>query len=271
MNTDDTAKTPNLSIQDLPGDDWETRFSKQVARNIAAYKSERKMTTKELAEACNEIYGEPGRVKIATLNGLFVGKRKSIGIGEILVFARALKVTPIMLMVPVINGEVVEILPGHFMSVADAASYITANDRRHLLFPTVAAAGGSFPYDIDPKSLEAFFLIDDHKDKIDKIIHENALWIAYDELPKDSSLEFENFVEAKKRGIQISVGDLAITRMKLERLGIPLPEIHPLIAELFDSAKALAHPVVGISRRELIDRIKGTIVKFQKREEASRR
>lgn len=108
------------SITRLPGDDWEIRFTKQVVRNIAHYKDELRLTTEQLAERCSEAYGEPGKVKGSTLNGLFAGKRKSIGAAEIMIFAAALGVPPVMLMLPIGLEETVEARPGYFAPIGRA-------------------------------------------------------------------------------------------------------------------------------------------------------
>lgn len=104
MHKDDEG--PQYSLNPLPGDDWEVRFTKSVIQNIARYKDERGMTTAELADACNAIYGEPGRVKASTLSGLFAGKRRSIGVAELLIFAQALNVPPLVLLFASDNREV---------------------------------------------------------------------------------------------------------------------------------------------------------------------
>lgn len=109
------------SLDPLESDDWETRFTKQVARNIARWRDERKMTTEQLASACNEVYGEPGRVKPSTLSGMFSGKRKSIGIAEIVVFGAALDVPPIELIYSLKSEELIEATPANKTSPQSAA------------------------------------------------------------------------------------------------------------------------------------------------------
>jgi transcriptional regulator with XRE-family HTH domain len=93
------------SLSPLDADDWEVKFTKSVVRNIARYRDERGITTAELAQACNEIYGEEGKVKASTLNGMFAGKRKSIGVAELLVFAQALNVPPLALVFSTANSS----------------------------------------------------------------------------------------------------------------------------------------------------------------------
>jgi transcriptional regulator with XRE-family HTH domain len=116
MNSD----VRKFSSEPLPADDWEIRFTKQIVRTIARYRDLRGLTTEQLAARCSEAYGEPGKVKGNTLNGLFAGKRKSIGVAEILIFAQALEVTPIFLMLPIAGGDEVEIQPGEKVHAYEA-------------------------------------------------------------------------------------------------------------------------------------------------------
>jgi hypothetical protein len=257
MSNEEEVKLPRLSIQDLPGDDWETRFSKQVARNIAAYKDERKMTTKGLADACNEIYRDPDHVKVATLNGLFAGKRKSIGLAEIMVFARALKVAPILLMVPLTLEKHVELVPGHTLDISDALDYITAADRFDDRPKGNERFSGSSSYDFDGKAFEQFELIVEHKNARNLIIYENALWLAEQELVR----EFPKAVDviggnSQKGFFRSACKSLAIVRMRLGMSEIPLPEIEPVLAEMVSHPDQIEKASAGIADRELINELK---------------
>ncbi|GGM41902.1 NAD-glutamate dehydrogenase [Microbacterium saperdae] len=97
---------PKTSPDPLPGDSWETRLTKQVARTVNHYRRASGLTTKAFAQLCNiEFRGNgdagPQEIRPTTLNNLFAGKRKSIGLGEIMLFARVLGVAPVALMTPV--------------------------------------------------------------------------------------------------------------------------------------------------------------------------
>ncbi|MDJ0337621.1 helix-turn-helix transcriptional regulator [Cryobacterium sp. PH31-O1] len=126
------SDTRKFSLDNLPGDDWEVRFTKGIVRTIAHYRDLRGLTTEQLAAKCSEALGEPGKIKGNTLNGLFAGKRKSIGMAEMLVFARALDVPPIFLMLPMATGDDVEIGPGESIHAYAAYCYVTAVPRQPL-------------------------------------------------------------------------------------------------------------------------------------------
>jgi transcriptional regulator with XRE-family HTH domain len=106
-------------LSELPGDDWETRLTKQVFRNIAYYKEASGYTTAELARRYSKAVGNPDAMKPTTLNNLLAGKRKSVTMSETIAFAFALGIPPIALMVPFFSKGEVAALPGRDMSPVD--------------------------------------------------------------------------------------------------------------------------------------------------------
>ena len=120
---------PKYSLEVLPGDSWETRRAKQVIRAVVRAKSDLNMTTEELARKCSAFLADPESIKTSTLNGLFAGKRKSISIAELEMFASVLMLSVMDLMYP--TNELVEVKPGEFQKSTNALW-----DRTHpLLFP----------------------------------------------------------------------------------------------------------------------------------------
>jgi hypothetical protein len=105
------APSKPTSIDELPDDDWEARFTKAIVRNLARLRAYAGMTIDEFATACDEVAGEPGRFKANTLQGLFAGKRKTIALSELVIFAEALRVPLIALLVPVVEPEAIEWTP----------------------------------------------------------------------------------------------------------------------------------------------------------------
>jgi hypothetical protein len=109
---------PKFSIETLNSDGWEARRTKQIARAVLKLKNERGYTTDQLARRCSRFMGADGSVKTATLNGLFAGKRKTVSVTEVQMFAYALDASVVDLMYP--PAEVVEVRPSRFVSSADA-------------------------------------------------------------------------------------------------------------------------------------------------------
>ena len=221
MSNHEETKFPKLSINALPGDDWETRLSKQVARNISFYKYLQKLTTKQLAEICNEIYKGNGEIKVPTLNGLFHGKRKSISIGEIMVFARALKVAPIMLMLPVATAEDIEIVPGETVEPLEAYKYITAADRRNR----TDDGTGSYRYAKDFEDsawYEPLWILQRHDDLLDGL---ERVYVVYAAGLRLKNLLSPEAIKESKERVNNSLENLSSVRRRATELGLALPRV----------------------------------------------
>lgn len=106
---------PKYSLQALPGDDWEVRLTKAIIRNISWLKDEQGITTEQLARRCDEFLGTSGATKTSTLNGLFAGKRKTISVPEVIMFATALSV-PVMALLAPSRVQEIEVRPGSTMN-----------------------------------------------------------------------------------------------------------------------------------------------------------
>lgn len=87
-----------LGLEAQGEDSWELARTKQVLRAVVAAKNQRGLTTAQLAELCSAFSGED--IKTATLNGLFAGKRKSLSINELVMFATVLRVPILDLLFP---------------------------------------------------------------------------------------------------------------------------------------------------------------------------
>ena len=103
---------PKFSLLPLSGDDWETRYTKSIIRNMVKIKDLQGFTTQDLVDRCNQFLGEENKIKLATLNGLFAGKRKSITAAELQMFASALDV-PLLTLLYLPQEDTLEIRPGH--------------------------------------------------------------------------------------------------------------------------------------------------------------
>jgi transcriptional regulator with XRE-family HTH domain len=103
--------------------DWQGRFTGRVADAVRRYRKERGLSAQGLTDACAALGYEIPRTAIANLEN---GRRSGVEIAELLVFAKALDVPPIALLLPVGVVGSVEVLPGQSMPIWDAVSWITA-------------------------------------------------------------------------------------------------------------------------------------------------
>lgn len=80
------------------------------------------MTAQALADRCTELGLPLDRAVIAKLEK---GHRQTITVGEILVLAKALEVPPLLLIFPIGQRDLTEVLPGRTVGVWDAAKWFT--------------------------------------------------------------------------------------------------------------------------------------------------
>ncbi len=119
---------------------WDVALTKAVVRAIVRYKDAAGWTTAQLAARVGDVLGET--VTVPALNNLFAGRRKTIGIGELLAFAAALGVPPLALLAP-LHAPEVRLLPNLTASPLEAAAYFGswgAYGTEELLGPSTSSA-----------------------------------------------------------------------------------------------------------------------------------
>lgn len=103
-----------------PGD-WPKRLTASIAAQLQRLR-EGKMSAQQLADATAALGHPIARSVIANLES---GRRDAISVAELLVLARALRVPPLQLVLPIGHGPTVELLPGTVADTWDAAQWIT--------------------------------------------------------------------------------------------------------------------------------------------------
>ncbi|WP_181422561.1 hypothetical protein [Curtobacterium sp. MCLR17_043] len=223
------------SAEPLPGDSWEVRYTKTVVRAIAHYKAAAGMTTGELAAAVSLRAGDPGYLKPTTLNNLLAGKRRSIGVAELLLFAFALEVPPLALLVPVGIEDSVEMGPDWRIATVDAVDLVTRS-----LF-----VGDEPDLSDTPVGHVAVLLraLEEHH-LAAEALHHQLLRLG---LHLQSANQPEGLIDAELRGVQGAWGKLRAIRFDLIARGTTPPSLDPisawvdsLEAESVDRAAALA-------------------------------
>lgn len=258
--------TKKTGIEDLPGDDWESRFTKQVVRNIARYKDERNMSTVDLAARYSEAAGEPGALKSTTLNNLLAGKRSRIAITEILLFAQALNVPPIALVFASDNRNV-EVSPRQSREMQAFEGYrwflgevspLSTPDRRAF-----DLAGSPFR--------ELRWLVE----KQHAIELDNAELIALERAQSETGI-FSNYgVMSRERELSRDLDVLNFRRQKLGELGVHLPYLPEYLEFVDEDPFALPSrlPItspLSAEQYKFIDQRRGQFVLELKAEESSR-
>ncbi|MFD5724691.1 helix-turn-helix domain-containing protein [Streptomyces sp. NPDC058368] len=88
---------------------WMERYTQTVAAELRRHRERRGMSAQELADECARLGSPIQRSVIANLEN---GRRASVGVAEVLIFAAALRVPPGLLISPVGQVPAVEYLPG---------------------------------------------------------------------------------------------------------------------------------------------------------------
>ena len=108
------------------GPDWPARVAASVGRRVAYFRERttdehgRKLTAQALADRCAQLGLPLARPTIAKLEK---GFRETITVGEVQVLARALGVSPLMLLFPLGQAETAEVLPGKNVTPFDAMQW----------------------------------------------------------------------------------------------------------------------------------------------------
>lgn len=91
-------------------DGWAERLTAIVGRRVAHFRKEAGISAQTLADRCRDEVGH--RIDRAVIANIERGHRQNVTLAEVLVLARALRVPPVSLVVPLGSGEPVEVLPG---------------------------------------------------------------------------------------------------------------------------------------------------------------
>jgi transcriptional regulator with XRE-family HTH domain len=90
-------------------DGWQERLTRVIAGEVRRYRRERGMSAQKLADECGRLGLPIARSVIANLEH---GRRDAVSVAELLVLAAALRIPPLLLVIPVARQEALEILPG---------------------------------------------------------------------------------------------------------------------------------------------------------------
>lgn len=104
--------------------DWPGRIAATIASQVRQYRRERKISGQKLVDKMSELGLEFPRSVLANLES---GRRATVSVAELIIFAKALEVAPLDLLIP--PGGV-EMLPGVMWSSQDASQWFS-----HLTCP----------------------------------------------------------------------------------------------------------------------------------------
>jgi transcriptional regulator with XRE-family HTH domain len=108
--------------------DWGQRVTQTIAREIRRWRERRGLSAQELSERCDRLGNPIPRNVIANLEN---DRRHTISVAEMLTFAMALNVPPVLLMYPLGVDSGVEIAPGRGVAPWSAIRWFTGENRPH--------------------------------------------------------------------------------------------------------------------------------------------
>lgn len=106
---------------------WPEKVAATAAGAVRRHRERRGLSAQQLSEECAKLGMPIARSVIANFEN---GRRSSVGVAEILIFAAVLQVPPVELICPTGYDQTIEILPGEFWDPYLAASWITGENSR---------------------------------------------------------------------------------------------------------------------------------------------
>ena len=101
---------------------WPDRLTHVIAAEVRRYRMGLKLSAQELSKRCGKYGLEISRSTLADLEN---GRRTTLTVAELLVLAKALDVVPVLLLAPVGQREMVEVLPGQVVPADVALEWLT--------------------------------------------------------------------------------------------------------------------------------------------------
>lgn len=120
-----TQSLPPPSRMPPPGD--ALKPTESVAANVRAVRSRRGWSAQTLADRCAEI-GVPSLDR-STVANIENGRRQRVGVDELFALAFALDVSPLSLLFPRRDDNLVEVVPGYVVAAPEARRWVRGQEQ----------------------------------------------------------------------------------------------------------------------------------------------
>lgn len=131
---------------------WAAQIAKVVAGEVRRHRLRRGMSAQQLSDACGRL-GHP--IARSVLANFESGRRPTVSVPELLVFAQALRVPAVQLVFPLGHEDVIDVLPGTTSATWTALKWFTGEADR-------------LPGDMEATDAEAVRLYREHDRRIDE-------------------------------------------------------------------------------------------------------
>ena len=202
---------------------WPDRLTRVVAGEVRRWRETRGLSAQRLADKC-EVLGLP--VRRSTISNLESGRRDSVTLAELLIFARALDVAPAALIAPVGWLDTVEVLPGRFLAPYDAVRWLDGEADLQDIDGKLTAVEADG--DLDPLYLFRYHaeLIGQWRAAI--TMHANIQGLIQDlaGTPHEGQVDdLSRMLATSSSNLQNELRELRWTRTRMRRIGLSLPPL----------------------------------------------
>lgn len=200
---------------------WQNRLTAVIAGQVRRYRRIRKLSARQVSEACAELGMEIHRQTLADLEN---GRRASISLAELLVLAQVLEVSPTLLVVPVDTEEKMEVLPGQVASTEDVLEWFSGTAAFDLTETNLERRGTWWPDAPGPAGY--VHLYQAHRQLVDILLGDMAFH-GWNPTDRDDSRS-----EVTQDGPAGVAGELRVLRRTMREAKLRVPDLPAALAVL---------------------------------------
>jgi len=204
------------------GRDWATHLTFDVGKRIAEYRTARGLSGQQLADRCAEL-GMPG-LNRQVITKLENRRREAISLAELLVLARALDTSPVLLALSIGKQQSTEVLPGQSLGTWDAALWLAGEVQLS------DAPDGLDAIWLDWTDAEGVVPLHHRHDQLVNDLSGGGLWSIAVDFGEDGQPDPVETLKLQ-RGIREELeNDLHHVRSRMRELGLNPPQLTPELA-----------------------------------------
>ena len=221
------------------GRDWATRLTFNVGKRIADYRNSRGISAQQLADRCAAL-GMPS-INRQVITKLENRHREAVSLAELLVLARALDTSPVLLALPLGKEQSTEILPGRDLGTWDAALWLAG----HVELSD--APDGLDAIWLDETDAEGVVPLHHRHDQLVNDLSGDGLWAGAVGTGEDDKPDPVATLKLHRQIRNELENDLRHVRSRMRELGLIPPQLAPELAyierqERRGARRGVAHP-----------------------------